>query len=276
MAKLIIGCGYLGSRVAALWLAQGHRVRALTRGRVEELRGMGVEPVVGDVRELLDLLTLEPADTVLYAVTPDRRHGATAEAVWVEGLVNLISAMREWPTAPRLVFISSTSVYGQTGGEEVDEAAPTCPADDSGRVLARAEALLLAKWWPEAVVLRFAGIYGPGRLIRGQSLLKGESIPAEPDSWLNLIHVADGAAAVVAAAERGRPGGVYNIADDHPVPRRDFYARLAELIGAPPPRFVPPVVSDRVNRRVGNRKMREELRVVPRYPGYAEGLRASL
>src|SRR5947209_6480594 len=85
MAKLIIGCGYLGKRVAALWRRRGHHVRALTRGRAEELCGLGIEPVVGDVRELLDVLALEPADTVLYAVAPDRRAGsATAEEVWIE------------------------------------------------------------------------------------------------------------------------------------------------------------------------------------------------
>jgi nucleoside-diphosphate-sugar epimerase len=100
-------------------------------------------------------------------------------------------------------------------------------------------------------------------------------IHTDPDDWLNLIHAEDGAAAVAAADEWGRPGGVYNVADGHPVRRGDFFACLAELLGAPPSRFVPPA-PDRVNRRVGNRKMREGFGVVPRYPSYAEGLRASL
>ncbi|HEX5270582.1 MAG TPA: SDR family NAD(P)-dependent oxidoreductase, partial [Gemmataceae bacterium] len=114
------------------------------------------------------------------------------------------------------------------------------------------------------------------RLIRSQLLLKGEPVPADPDGWLNLIHVEDGAAAVVAADERGRPGETYNVADGTPVRRRDFYARLAALLGAPPPRFVPPAVGDRVSRRVSNRRMLAELGVALRYPTCEEGLRASV
>jgi nucleoside-diphosphate-sugar epimerase len=277
VAKLIAGCGYLGRRVAALWRARGHHVRALTRGRADELRALGVEPIVGDVRELLDVLTLEPAETVLYAVAPDRRPGgSTAAEVWVEGLGNLVGAMREWPERPRLLFISSTGVYGQSGGEEVDETAPTCPADESGRVLEQAERALRDTWWPDAIVLRFAGIYGPGRLLRRHALVNGEPIAADPEGWLNLIHVEDGAAAVVAADERARPGATYNVADGGPVRRRDFYSRLAELLSAPPPRFVAAPVADRVNRRVSNRRMREELGVGLRYPSYEDGLPASV
>ncbi len=274
MAKLIIGCGYLGRRVAALWRAQGHSVHALTRNRADELRALGIEPIVGDVRELIDLTALPPVETVLYAVAPDRQVGESPEDVWFTGLTYLTSVMETWPRRPRLIFISSTGVYGQTDGEEVDETAPTCPADESGRLLERVERSLLQQWWPEAVVLRFAGIYGPGRLLRRQSLRNGEPIPADPDGWLNLIHVADGAAAVVAADERGQLGGTYNVADGRPVRRRDFYARLAEVIGAPAPRFVPPTVPDRVNRRVSNRRMLADLGVVLRYPSYEEGLQA--
>ncbi len=274
MAKLVIGCGYLGGRVAALWRGQGHAVRALTRGRADELRRLRVEPVVGDVREPLDVLAPQPADTVLYAVAPDRRGGVSADDVWLRGLGNLAAAVGGWPVLPRLIFVSSTGVYGRAAGEEVDEGAPTDPADESGRALQRAERWLRREW-PAAVVLRFAGLYGPGRLIRSQSLLKGEPIAADSDGWLNLIHVEDGAAAVVAADERGRPGETYNIADGSPARRRDFYAHLAELIGAAPPRFAPPALPD-LGRRVSNRRMLADLGVRLRYPTYREGLRASV
>ena len=101
----------------------------------------------------------------------------------------------------------------------------------------------------------------------------------DPEQWLNLIHVEDGAAAVAAALERGKPGSVYNVCDDQPVRRRDFYMRMAEVLRAPAPWFPPPVdghAADRVNRRIVNRRMREELGVAPRYPSYAEGLAASV
>ena len=109
-----------------------------------------------------------------------------------------------------------------------------------GRVVLEAERLLRERR-PDAVVLRFAGIYGPGRLIREKDVRAGEALSGDPEQWLNLIHVEDGAAAVAAALERGRPGAVYNVCDDQPVRRRDFYTRMAELLGAPPPWFPPPV-----------------------------------
>jgi nucleoside-diphosphate-sugar epimerase len=276
MARLIVGCGYLGRRVAALWQAQGQVVHALTRGRANELRAFGVNPIEGDVRRLLGLVDLPPVETVLYAVAPDRSSGETPEDVWLTGLVNLTGVMQQWPERPRFLFISSTSVYGQSGGEFVDEGAPTHPRDATGRTLLCAEQALRRELWLDAIILRFAGLYGPGRLLRSECLRRGEPVAADADGWLNLIHVDDGAAAVIAADERAGPGTTYLVADDRPVRRREFYARLAELLAAPAPQFVPPVSTDAVNRRVSNRRLRAELRFAPRYPSFQEGLRASL
>jgi nucleoside-diphosphate-sugar epimerase len=161
MDKLIIGCGYLGRRVAARWLAEGHTVHALTRGREEELAALGIRPIIGDVRGLLDVMDLPMAKTILYAVAPGRETAQTTTEVWFIGLSNVSTRRDDWPTRPRFIFISSTSVYGQTAGEEVDEGAATQPQDEAGRVLVDAEKHLLSDWWPEAVVLRFAAIYGP-------------------------------------------------------------------------------------------------------------------
>jgi len=127
MDKLIIGCGYLGCRVAKRWLAQGHTVHALTRGREPELKAVGIQPIRGDMRESLDATALPPADTVLYAVAPGRNEGQTPEDVWILGLIHITAVIEDWRTRPRLIFISSTSVYGQTDGEEVDESSPTQP-----------------------------------------------------------------------------------------------------------------------------------------------------
>ena len=279
MAKLIVGCGYLGRRVAALWTARGHSVYGTTRGRADELRALGVEPVVGDVFKDEILRAVPPAETVLYAVSPDGRSGQGPSLVWGSGLAGVLSALAAWSRPPRFLLVSSTGVYGQADGEEVDESAVTEPADETGRALVSAEER--AREEVNAVVLRYAGIYGPGRLIRAQTLRAGEPIAADPDKWLNLIHVEDGAAAVLAAEARAAPGHVYNVSDGHPVLRRDFYARLARLLGAPEARFVPPPPDaparhDRGNRRIVNRRMCEELGVLPRYPSYAEGLAASV
>jgi nucleoside-diphosphate-sugar epimerase len=274
--KLVIGCGYLGRVVAARWRDAGHRVVATTRtpNRATELRALGHEPVICDVMQPASLLLALPrsVDTVFHCVGFDRTTAVPMRTVYVEGLANVLTALCTW--RGRFIYVSSTSVYGQTAGEEVDEDAATQPAEDSGRVVLEAEQLLRERR-PDAIILRFAGIYGPGRLPRAREIVAGEALAADPETWLNLIHVEDGAAAVLAADERGRPGAVYNIADDRPVPRREFYAHLAAVLRAPHARFLAPPDAHDVNRRVANRRMKQELGVVLRYPSPVDGLHAS-
>lgn len=284
--KLIVGCGYLGRRVAARWLAEGHRVFGTTRteSRANELRGLGVEPVLSDVLDANQLRSLPAVATILYCVGFDRSAGRSMQQVYVQGLQAFIDAYRGSHGDPgRFIYISSTGVYGQQAGEEVDEEAATSPQEDSGRVVLEAEQVLRTAWnsgpW---TILRFAGIYGLGRIIRRQSIAAGEPLVGDADKWLNLIHVEDGAAAVLAAEKSQQIGTVYNVSDDSPVRRRDFYTEMARLLGAPAPRFVPPEPGtpmpphERANRRVRNRRMREELAVTLQYPSFLQGLRASL
>jgi nucleoside-diphosphate-sugar epimerase len=278
--KLVIGCGYLGRRAAALWLAQGHRVWATTRrpDRAEEWRRQGLAPVLCDVLAPGSLQTLPAVETVVYCVGVDRSAGQPLRRVYVEGLANVLAELVGSGGAKRperFVYVSSTSVYGQSQGEEVDETSSTNPAEETGQVVLEAEGLLRERL-SGAIVLRFAGIYGPERLIRAQALRAGTPLIGDPDTWLNLIHVEDGAAAVVIAADRGVPGTIYNVADDQPVRRREFFVRLAELLGVAEPRFVPAdAVTANTNRRIDNRRLRRELGVELRYPSCAEGLPAS-
>jgi nucleoside-diphosphate-sugar epimerase len=213
---------------------------------------------------------------VLYCVGLDRSSGQSMRAVYVDGLGNVLDRL---PAAGRLIHVSSTSVYGQDGGEEVDEDSATEPVEEAGRVVRDAEGVVRGRR-PGAVVLRLAGIYGPGRLPRSEALRRGEPVAGDPLRWLNLIHVEDAASAVLAAEARARPGGVYNVCDDRPVRRGEFYAAAARLLGAPEPRWVAaaPGTAPRhelANRRVSNRRMRAELGVALRYPSYVEGLPAS-
>ena len=277
-AHLIIGCGYLGRRVAALWNAQGKRVYALTRGRSGELQKAGIEPIVGDVLDLASLSALPRASTVLYAVGMDRSTGRSFREVYLDGLTNVLERM---PQPERLIYISSTSVYGQSQGELVDESSPTEPTEENGKIVLEAERLLREKV-PEAIVLRFAGIYGPGRIIRQAALMKGEPLIGDADKWLNLIHVEDGARAVLAAESLAQPGETILIADGHPVRRREFYTFLAELLGAPPARFEPVSAGnplpphESANRRLSNLKMRSQLKLDVQYPDYRTGLQATV
>jgi nucleoside-diphosphate-sugar epimerase len=286
--KLIVGCGYLGRRVAARWLAQGHRVFGTTRseGRAAELRQLGVEPVLCDVLDRSSLENLPNVLDVLYCVSITRNPGRSMKSVYVEGLDSFLTwFLTQRSDALHITYVSSTSVYGQVGGELVDESAITSVAEEPGSILVETEERLrnsFSTMTGSFRILRFAGIYGPGRLIRRQAIESGEPIVGDADKWLNLIQVEDGAAAVVAACERGQSSAVYNVCDDHPVRRRDFYREMTRLLNAPEPRFVAPEPGaplpphERANRRIVNRRMREELGVTLRYPSYVEGLRASI
>lgn len=281
MRKLIIGCGYLGRRVAALWMRDGHEVFALTRSeaRADELRSAGIEPVVGDVLDRASLRGLPEAETALLAVGLDRSSGRSQREVYVDGLENVVTELRS--RAGRFISISSTSVYGQTGGEWIDEDSPCAPNRPNGEVCLDAERVLwrLTAGWRgvSAIVLRLAGIYGPGRLLqRMASLRSGAILTGNPEAWLNLVHVDDAARAVLSCEARGRTGATYLVCDDRPILRREYYAALAALVGAPAPAFETPAADslDRndLNKRCSNRRMRSELGVVLEFPTITEGL----
>lgn len=273
LTRLIVGCGYLGQRVAALWHARGDRVVATVRSApaASTLRALGIEPVVCNVLDPRSLAALPRADTILYSVGYDPAGGASRREVAVVGLLNALTAR---PCCGRFIYTSSTGVYGGTDGEEVDEETPAAPVDDSGRILLEAEQTLLSRL-PEAIILRLAGLYGPGRVPSVDRLRSGE-LPGDPDAWLNLIHVDDAAAAVLAAAERGVPGRIYNVCDGRPVRRRDFYDFAAKLLGLAPPRFIGGTTSRRpgLSRRVSSRRAFQELDLRPAYPTFEEGLAA--
>lgn len=273
MDKLVIGCGYIGQRVAQAWQLAGQRVFATTRKpeHAESLRQLGFEPILCDVTDPKSMSGLPKVETVCYAVGLDRSAGQSMRQVYVDGLRHVLDAL---PRPRRFIYVSSTSVYGQGDGEEVDETAPTEPQEESGQICLAAEHLLHERL-SDAIILRFAGIYGPGRWLRRQAIEKGEPIPADPDRWLNLIHGDDGARAVLAAEAKGRPGQIYNVSDGQPVKRRDFFAELAKRLGAPEPRFVPPppgTPHERGHRRISSRKMMMELGLQLAYPSCQQGL----
>jgi nucleoside-diphosphate-sugar epimerase len=273
--KLIIGCGYLGCRVAQRWVERSETVFAVSRSteRCAELASLGMTPLVGDVLVPESLPDFPQVGTVLYAIAPDRAAGATPRDVYVRGLQNMLPRLAG--KFERLIYISSTSVYGQNAGEWVDESSLCAPESENGRVVLEAEQILRAAI-PEANVLRLAGIYGPGRLIaRVESLRSGAPISGNPAAWLNLIHVDDAVAAVLACEERGAPGETYLVCDDRPIPRREYYETLAQLVNAPAPKFVEAAAENTgraMNKRCSNRRMREELSVTLTFPTIAEGL----
>jgi nucleoside-diphosphate-sugar epimerase len=229
--------------------------------------------------EPVTLQNLPEIETVLYAVGFDRTSGLSQREVYVTGLRNALEALahrvRHW------IYISSTSVYGQQNGEWIDETSPTEPTRENGQVCREAE-LLIEEYFPatdenrRSNILRLAGIYGPGRLLRRLTDLKaGLPITGDPEGWLNLIHVDDAAETVLACEERGERGAVYLISDDQPVRRRDYYALLAELAGVPLPAFerdVSPRHAEGLGKRCSNRKIHRDLGLELRYPSIRQGL----
>jgi nucleoside-diphosphate-sugar epimerase len=281
MPRLIIGCGYLGRRVAPRWIAGGDEVFALTRSEqnAAALRELGVSPVLGDVTDAASLQSLPECDTVLHAIGFDRSASASKRDVYVGGLSNVLDQLAG--RCGRFIQISSTSVYGQQDGEWVDEKSPAESETESGEICIAAERLVHDRFSNDATsgqgtVLRLSGIYGPDRLLsRIDGLKNAQPLPGPEEGWLNLIHVDDAAETVVTCAEAKSLDPVYLVSDDRPIPRGEYYRLLAKLVGAPEPIFDPDAVarhSRGINKRCRNRKLREELGMQLRYPDIESGL----
>lgn len=283
MSKLIIGCGYLGRRVGRLWLAAGHEVAGVVRhaSHLRQITQDGIQSIVADVTRPDTLAGLPPAETVLICVGYDEAGGKSRWAVYVEGLRAVLDALT--PATRRVIFISSTGVFEEAGGGWVDEDSPCRPSRESASALLAAERTLADHpLGRSGIVLRLAGLYGPGRLPRTADLRCGRPLVAPPGCWVNLIHVDDAAAVVLAAEAHAQPPAMYVVSDGQPVERREYLRYLAELLGAPPPSFcdsaarIEPGGRGAGDKRVGNARMLRELGVRLLYPSYREGIAASV
>jgi nucleoside-diphosphate-sugar epimerase len=287
VTTLIIGCGYLGQRLGALLCQQGDQVFGTVRspGRASFIGGLGIEPVIADVLSADSLARLPAANRLFYCVGFDRAAGASMRSVYVEGLQNVLDRLPH--TVTRFVYASSTGVYGQTDGEWVDETSPTDPRHESGRVCLEAEERVFS--WAKtnddsasAVVLRFAGLYGPGRMVRRSILERSEPLPGDPHKFLNLIHIDDAAQAARAVLAAIETEPIYVVSDDRPVTRLEYYSRMAILLNTPAPRFESPTpgspetARDATNKRVANRRIKNGLGVELIYPDVTTGLRTCL
>ncbi len=241
------------------------------------LCGLGVEPIVGDVTSLGDV-EFPQVETCLYAVGYDRSSSIDKRTVYVDGLRNVLQKLKG--RAGSLVYISSSSVYGQEDGSIVDETSLVTPGTESGRICQEAEEVVKqsdpsdGRW----VILRLSGIYGPGRMLVKSDVLKsGERMGGEPEAWLNLIHVEDAAKVVIAAERQNAQRELFVVSDDEPVTRRAYYSELARLVGANEPVFDESKPGGRTRglyKRLSNAKMKRELKVTLQYPTFREGLSA--
>ena len=267
--------------------AQGRSVVALARSDATSARLalLGVKTVRGDLDEPESLNNL-PAAAVLYYFAPPSATGEDDTR-----LAALLSTLGQHHALPRrVVYISTSGVYGDCGGAWVDEDWPVNPRSDRGQRRAAAEKRLrewCAACGVENVILRVPGIYGPGRLPI-ERIRRGVPVVRETDSpWSNRIHADDLAQACFLAARRDRAGGIYNVSDGNPTTMTDYFFRVADLAGLPrPPALAmeearktlgPGIMSFlEESKRLVNRRMLEELGVVLRYSSLADGLPACL
>jgi nucleoside-diphosphate-sugar epimerase len=287
MRVLIAGCGYVGLPLGAALVRQGHTVVGLRRsaGAATELRAAGIEPRVADITDPLSLAAV-PADFdwVVNCVAASGGGPDDYRRTYLEGTRHLLAWLAARPPA-RFLYTSSTGVYGQTDGSTVTETSPTPAATPTAQVLIETEQLLLAaaqeRGFP-AIILRLAGIYGPGRGYWLKQFLAGEArMEGDGSRVLNMIHRDDVVGAILAALERGQPGTVYNVADDEPVTQRELFAWLARTRDQPLPPPAPVDVSAArkrglTSKRVSNRRLRAELGYELRYPTFREGFAAEL
>jgi nucleoside-diphosphate-sugar epimerase len=219
---------------------------------------------------------LARADALLVSIAPD---GACPV---LSRFAGAIAAMLRPPT---IVYLSTIGVYGDHGGDWVDETSEASPRSERhyARLVAEAQWRALgAKMGAPVHILRLAGIYGPGRNMLVKLREGGARRIVKPGQVFNRTHVDDIAQAIALTLAAGQ-GGVWNVADEEPAPPQDVIAFAAGLIGLEPPPEEPFETADlnpmarsfySDNKRVSIEKLKTELGFTPRYPTYREGLRA--
>ncbi|WP_321529162.1 SDR family oxidoreductase [Sedimenticola selenatireducens] len=282
--KVIIGCGYLGQRVARACLQQGLPVTGVVRSTASAgaLQAAGLQARVLDLDVPSDSL---PAlrDTELFYFAPPPRQGTEETRVR-----RLIAGFEQSGHPRRVVYLSTTGVYGDCAGAWVDETRPANPQVDRARRRWSGEQRFRA--WSRAsagelVILRVAGIYGPDKLPLAR-LKRAEPTVRESEApYTNRIHIDDLVQVCLAAMARGGNGEIYNVSDGAPGNMTDYFNRVADWAGLPRPPQISLAEAQlqlsagmlsylQESRRLDSGKLQRELGVELRYPDLRSGLEA--
>ncbi|WP_413703813.1 NAD-dependent epimerase/dehydratase family protein [Pseudomonas sp. Pseusp16] len=275
---LIAGCGDVGSRLATQLLAAGWEVQGMRRD-VSRLP-VGVIGVAGDLfnKDCPDTWPVGAVDYLVYCAAATDHDEAGYRAAYVQGLEHVLEWLNDYGQVPnRLLFVSSSSVYGQQDGEWVDEASPAVAAGYSGRVMLEAEQLALKSGIPASIV-RLTGIYGPGREWLLTQVRRGYRVAVEPPLYANRIHADDAAGLMACLLEADRRGvaldDVYIGVDDEPAALADVVNWLRGYLG------VTEWDDDASVRRTGSKRCTnaraKALGWAPNYPSFREGYAAIL
>lgn len=268
---LILGCGDVGSALALQLKAAGHRV--IGARRHPEHLPEGIERLALDV---LQPERLPDADILVYAVSADRFEAAAYRQAYPEGLEAVLSVLEQQKRPPRHVFfVSSTSVYDQKDGETVDEDSTTDPQSFSGKLMLEAEQRLLSSTLPGTVV-RFSGLYGPGRERLIGQVREGRIAAATPVMYSNRIHRDDGANILAWLIERVLQDDdiapLYLATDTTPAPLHDVMQWLAKALKVEPRQDIQSPLRRRASKQCRSARLEQEgYRFL--YPSYKEGYR---
>jgi nucleoside-diphosphate-sugar epimerase len=281
----ILGCGYVGTAFALQAQARGHAVLGVVRSAesVARLHALGIAAQACDL-QAEDWTALPAAfDVVVYAASTGGA-GVDAYARTYDSGVKRALAWARGVGAQRYIFTSSTGVYRQDDGSVVTEASEVGGTATADAMLA-GERAVLASGLAQATVLRFGGLYGPGRHYLLDQLKRGENvIGGRVDHFINYLHREDAAGAVLAAVETVAPGAhLYNVTDGHPVTKADLAVWISAQLQLPAPTFDPQAPAGPRMRRSGQVQpsrivdaslITRELGWKPRYASVFEGFPA--
>jgi nucleoside-diphosphate-sugar epimerase len=276
------GLGYSARVLTRRLVRSGWGVTGTCRSmdKAALLRQAGLSAVLFDRNQPVEAETLNRMSHVLVSVPPDAL-GDPVLACHAEDIAAI-------PRLSWLGYLSTTGVYGDRGGEWVDEAAELRPTGGRGRRRVAAEQGWLGLWRERRVpvhIFRLAGIYGPGRSPFDALRAGTAKRIHKPGQVFSRIHVEDLASVLLASMRRSHPGAVYNVCDDDPAPPEAVVAHAAALLGMEPPPLMPlaeaglsPMARSfyNDNKRVSNRLIKTELGVSLRYPDFRAGLSAIL
>ncbi|KAA8702005.1 MULTISPECIES: NAD-dependent epimerase/dehydratase family protein [Pseudomonas] len=275
---VIAGCGDVGSRLASQLLAAGWEVHGLRRNvaRLPE----GVIGIAGDLfnKECPDTWPIGGVDYLVYCAAATDHDEAGYRKAYVQGLQHVLEWLGDYGQEPKhLVFVSSSSVYGQQNGEWVDETSPTQAVGYSGQVMLEAEQVAFDSGIP-ATTVRLTGIYGPGREWLLSQVRQGYRVAVEPPLYGNRIHVDDAAGLLAYLLLHVEQGGalekVYIGVDNAPAPLAEVVDWLRGYLG------VTEWAEDASVRRAGSKQCSnaraKALGWSPTYPSYREGYAAIL
>ncbi|GED22823.1 SDR family oxidoreductase [Halomonas halmophila] len=270
---LILGCGDIGTILGGELQQAGHRVVGVRRD-ARKLADTGLETLALDLGDAEALKTLPDADIVVYVVSADRFEEDAYRAAYPAGLKTVLAELGRRATPPRHVFfVSSTGVYAQQDGEVVNEASETQPGGFSGKLMREAEQALIAHDLPGSVI-RFSGIYGPGRDRLIRQVKEGRIAAATPVMYSNRIHRDDCAGVLAHLIGKALDGEslheLYLASDCEPAPIHDVMTWMAKQLKVESSETIQSPLRRRASKRCDNTRLLDSGYRF-RYPTFREG-----